>query len=1046
MFWTMDKLNARIAELSSYRYRDAVPISGFQCATDADGVPGHRPPDKMDEFTLQIGDRWQGRDLYLWLECTVQVPSAWDGRTIVGRFNFGTSGGGNNSGFESLAFVEGVPYQGVDSHHQEIFLSSEMAGRSIKLQFRLWSGLEGGGRPTVQEHVLHQAELTWLDEDTDDLYFTGKATLDTVRILPEESPDRVELLNVLDRAFRLLDWSMPGSDRFYASVQEARSELNQKLNEIERKSNPVTVNCIGHTHIDVAWLWRLKHTREKSARSFSTVLRLMERFPEYIFLQTQPQLYDYLKQDYPELYEQIRQRVAEGRWEVDGAMWLEADCNLSSGESLVRQILQGTRFFQQEFGQECKFLWLPDVFGYSWALPQILVKSGIHTFMTTKISWNQYNRMPHDTFIWRGMDGSEVLAHFITTPEPNNTGRWWYTYNGNITPGTVSGIWTAYRDKAVNRQLLLSYGYGDGGGGVNREMLEMRRRLEHMPGLPRVRTSRADEFFEQLHETFEHPDGYVHTWDGELYLEYHRGTYTSQAYNKRMNRKLELKYRETEWLALTDVLLHSDWTRYAQNVLNEGWKIILRNQFHDILPGSSIHEVYQDSREEYQQAWEMAEDMWYTAAQHMLSTSKDSYMVFNSASWGRMGRVVLPCIEKVSGVWVDSNGTVLAAQYSRDGWIVEAQFPTLGFTALRFMPAQETPAQETVISPFEVQPRRLVTPFYIVDWNELGQFVHLYDREAQREVFAEGKRGNVLQVFEDKPLRFDAWDIDLFYQEKMEEVQELQGFEVVENGPLQVVYRATWTYGDSSISQDIVFYAHSREIEFRTLIDWQQRQQLLKVAFPVAIRATQATYDIQFGNVKRPTHWNTSWDQARFETVAHQWVDLSEYGYGVSLLNDSKYGHDIKDNVMRMSLIKSAIHPDVEADQGEHQLTYALYPHVGDWLEGGTVTAAWEINNPLTFAVGTSVLPKFSLFHITGGHVMVDAVKKAEDEEAVVLRLHDYSGGCDRVSITSDLELASWQECDLRERWVGPLHIKEPFEFAVSSYEIKTFIIKLSSS
>ena len=290
----------------------------------------------------------------------------------------------------------------------------------------------------------------------------------------------------------------------------------------------------------------------------------MELYPDYVFLQSQPQLYEYIKSDYPEIYSQIKERVKEGRWEAEGGMWVEADCNITSGESLVRQLLYGTRFLRDEFGVSCKYLWLPDVFGYSWALPQILLKSGIKTFMT-KISWNQYNRMPHDTFWWRGMDGSEILTHFITTPTTG--GAWFYTYNGVITPQTVKGIWDTYRDKDLNKELLLSYGYGDGGGGVNREMLELRRRLNEMPGLPQVLTGRADESFDRLHQTVAETDQYVHTWDGELYLEYHRGTYTSQAYNKRMNRKLELLYRDTEWLSTLQSVFASTWDNYPQQDL-----------------------------------------------------------------------------------------------------------------------------------------------------------------------------------------------------------------------------------------------------------------------------------------------------------------------------------------------------------------------------------------------------------------------------------------------------------------------------------------------
>lgn len=313
-------------------------------------------------------------------------------------------------------FVNGAPYQGLDANHQEVFLDQSLTGTTAALRFRMWTGLNGYNPATTPiVYTIDRLELCWLDEQVDDLYFTAKAILQALKVLDENRSEYHSLVKMLDRAFLCLDWSRPGSEAFYESVQEAVDRLREQLQQ-EPKTHAVIVQCIGHTHIDVAWLWRLEHTREKAARSFSTVLRLMEQYPDYVFLQTQPQLYEYMQKDYPELYEQIRQRVAAGQWEAGGAMWLEADCNLSSGESLVRHILYGTRFLQKEFGVNCSYLWLPDVFGYSWSLPQILKKSGISTFMTTKISWNQYNRMPNDTFVWRGIDGSEIITHFITTP------------------------------------------------------------------------------------------------------------------------------------------------------------------------------------------------------------------------------------------------------------------------------------------------------------------------------------------------------------------------------------------------------------------------------------------------------------------------------------------------------------------------------------------------------------------------------------------------------------------------------------------------------
>ena len=1045
MFWTEEKLAARITELESFRYRETYLLEDWLALEDKEGANGIYPPGLAGGKTMQLGEHWTGRDVYLWLHKSVEVPAEWQGRRIAGRFDFGRTGGGNNSGFESLLFVDGRPYQGVDSNHQEVILEPSAAGRTLDLTFRLWSGLEGGGKPVPQEHRIKRAELAYLDEAADNLYYTGRAALGVCKQLTESQPEKQELLMALDRAFKLLDWSRPGSEAFYSSVGAANDLLEAQLAGMERE-HPVTVTAIGHTHIDVAWLWRLTHTREKAARSFSTVLQLMKQFPEYIFLQTQPQLYDYLKRDYPELYAQIAERVQEGRWEAGGAMWLEADCNLTSGESLVRQILYGTKFFREEFGAECKYLWLPDVFGYSWALPQILRKSGIDTFMTTKISWNQFNRMPHDTFKWRGIDGSEVLTHFITTPDEPDSGASYYTYNGVIEPFSVQGIWDQYRDKNLNRELLLSYGYGDGGGGVNREMLELRRRLDRLPGIPKLKTGRADEYFERLHETIKNTDQYVHTWDGELYLEYHRGTYTSQAYNKRMNRKLELLYREAEWL---QVLLAADigsFGHYPVQELLEGWKIILRNQFHDIIPGSSIREVYEDSRLEYEEAARLGAQAADDAAAGLISLSgpanETDYTVFNGAFFNRAGLLSLVSKDPHGKEWRDQGGQVLRSQRLSDEWLIE--IPAVPMMGTAIITSQAAASVDTA-TPFNWEDSRLTTPLYLLEWNTSGQLVRLYDRIANREVLAEGECGNVLQVFEDKPQKYDAWDIDLYYQEKKREITDLRSVELTEIGPLAAILQFTWHYMNSSIVQKIKVYAVSRRIDFETIVDWHEQHQLLKTAFPVAVRATEATYDIQFGNVKRPTHWNTSWDYARFESVGHQWADLSERGYGVSLLNDCKYGYDIKDHVMRLSLIKSATEPDWQADQGEHHFTYALLPHTGDWTAGQTVEEAWSLNNPLKAVQGayTAGAGK-SLIRTAAPGIAIDAVKLAEQGDGFIVRLHEYTGSRCTAALGSDYTLYSWQECDLMERPLADAELSQEIIHEFKPYEISTFLVKLT--
>ncbi|WP_319025165.1 alpha-mannosidase [Paraclostridium bifermentans] len=1039
MFYTIDKLRNRIHELDNYRYRDIIELEYFNTKLNGEKDIAPNIPNEYDGV-IKVGETWKGRDLYLWMQKVVDIPSNWEKKTVVGIFDFGETGAGNNSGFESLFYLNNKPYQGVDSNHKEVFLPKDINGTSIELIFRLWTGLEGGGIPREQEHRINRAQLAWLDEKVDDLFYNASVILETIGELDEYSPDKVHLTKILNNAFKLIDWSYPGNEDFYNSLHKASDYLNKEIDKIDKHS-VVNVTCIGHTHIDVAWLWRLKHTREKCARSFSTVLRLMERYPEYIFLQTQPQLYEYVKNDYPELYEAIKQKVKDGNWEVDGGMWLEADCNIPSGESLVRQILVGSRFIKEEFNKDVEYLWLPDVFGYSWALPQILKKSGIDMFMTTKISWNQYNRMPHDTFKWRGIDGSEILTHFITTPEPwSQPGSWFYTYNGRLTPKTVKGVWDAYTDKGITNDLLVSYGFGDGGGGVNREMLEYRKRLDKMPGLPNVKTGKASEYFRCLKEKVEKTEEYVHTWDGELYLEYHRGTYTSQAYTKMMNRKLELLYRETEWLSTVACLTNNDWSLYSNNEITKGWKTILRNQFHDIIPGSSITEVYEDAKQEYKEAEDIALDIQNKLEEIYINKDEHTWTIVNNSNWNRTESIDIKCDE--DGSFYDEDGNKLEHQRNKDEYTVEIKnIPALGYKRIIL---KVDDVQDDNNSVFEYCDGKISTTKYDIEWNEYGQLTSIYDKENKREVLAKGERGNILQMFEDKPMAHEAWDIDIFYQEKMREVKDLQSVELIEIGNLKAVIRFKYKYMNTTISQDMIVYANSNRIDFKTNVDWREKKQLLKVAFVVDIRSTMATYDVQFGNVKRPTHWNTSWDRARFESVAQQWVDLSERNYGVSLLNNCKYGHDIKDNVMRLTLLKSATHPDPVQDQGEQNFTYSLLPHSGDFIDGNTVKHAYELNQPLRAIKGMLKSEvKKQLFKFNDANILVDAIKKAEDEDMIIIRFHDYSGSRQNVSIDSDYEITGWMETNLMEKPIESLRNENSINIVVNPYEIKTLMIKM---
>ncbi len=1043
MLLTEEKIRSRLWELFGMRCRNKQHITELFVKDEVSGEVNPKLPKSEDMAeTMSIGQSWTGRDRYLWLQTTVTLPESWE--NPVGVFDFGTTGNGYNLGFESMLYVDGLPYQSVDTNHKEVFFRKEHQGRPLLLTFRLWSGLDGGGVPHDMTHTLSEAYVAELDNHTDNLYYLGDTMLRTVKVLKDDQLERHELLHALDLAIRLIDWTDKGSDRFYETVQQANLQLNKAVDRMEKHTR-ATVSCVGHTHIDTAWRWRLKHTAEKASRSFSTVLRYMEQYPEYIFLHTQPQQYAYIKENFPEIYEQIKARVAEGRWEIDGAMWVEPDCVLTSGEALTRQILVGRRFMLDEFGKEPEYLWLPDVFGYSYALPQILKKSGIHMFMTTKIAWNQYNRMPNDTFHWKGMDGSCVLAHFITTPCPGQDVEtdFYSNYNGEMFPDVIRGSWKLYREKHIHPETLICYGFGDGGGGVTREMLERRRHMARLPGLPQVKTSTAGDYFRRLQESVKNTDEPMATWDGEMYLEYHRGTYTSQAYVKKMNRRMEELYRRAEWLTAMAAVKGGDLAKAEQETLNKGWKMLLTHQFHDILPGSSMREVYDDAHDYYGIMENIAGHVVENSLYAFTQETENCLTVINELTHARSSLVRLADFDCASQMLLAPDGTEVPVQGE---YAMVENVPAMGSLCLRVKPRREAvqvASCGTVLQNGEEL--SIETDHYSVVINAAGQISRLCDRVNDCEVLEDGQRGNVLQFFEDKPLDYDAWDIDMYYWQKMQEVTDLVSREVVENGALRLVLRQTWHISKSTVTQDMILYKHSHRIDFKTHVDWQEAQKLLKVAFPVDIRTTYATYDIQYGNIRRANNSNSSWERAKFEVVGHRFADLSQHDYGVSLLNDCKYGYDVHQNVMRLTLLKAGIFPDPEADRGAHEFTYAIYPHAGDFVSGGTVQEASDLNQPLTAVPGCVKLPGESTVSITGVYAELDACKKSEDGKSLVIRFHEYAGGKGKACVKFGFPVKEVRVCDLMERPADKVEAisGNAVSIQIKPYEIISLTVKL---
>lgn len=997
-------------------------------------------------------DTWGGRETHACFAAKIVIPQEWAGEKVAVTLQTGATDIWNTDNPQFLVYINGEMICGHDMNHNEVILT-EHAKAGECFDYRLYAYSNSAGKD-----VFLFLDTAIVRTEVEELYYNSKVPFEIASLLKQDDMRRTEYFQLLNEMCNLLDLRHPGNDEFFASIKKANAFLKQNLysvNNVLAKSirdtdvaQQVVVHSIGHTHIDVAWKWRLRQTREKVVRSFATVLYEMEQFPEYKFMSSQPQLYQFVKEDAPELYEKIKQRIAEGRWETEGSMWLEADCNLSSGESLIRQILYGKRFFQEEFGTgDNQVLWLPDVFGYSAAMPQILQKSGIHYFMTTKIGWNEYNKIPYDTMLWKGIDGTEILTYFITTkdyitdPELYKKKTSETTYNGRQNPNQIMGTWQRYQNKDINKEVLTCFGHGDGGGGATIEMLEQSRRMEYgLPACPRVEQTFVADFFQQLEQRLEGKK--VPKWCGELYLEFHRGTYTSMARNKKYNRHCEFGNQDAESFVAFCCMENKQYA-YPRKDLKKAWELTLLNQFHDILPGSSIKEVYDDSKEQYEEVIALEEKM-IADALTALSGSADSssaepqyITVYNNTSFERNDAV------ESNGIFLVYDGEEqLPCQFTAEGttvWQPKA-VPAKGYRT--FTVKQENQSgkrQENAGSSFCAEKRTLETPFYSIQFNEAWEFVSLFDKRAERELMTGA--GNVLVAFEDRPKEYDCWNIDPYYVEKSWKIQEVENACVTENGAIRTVLRVTKRFGESKIVQDMVFYTKSPRIDFKTAIDWKESQILLKTAFPLDIMAQKATYEIQYGNVERPTHTNTSWDQAKFEVCAHKWADLAEAGYGAALLNDCKYGYDIHENVMRLTLLKSGIFPNPVADREHHEFTYSLYPHEGDFREGGVIKEAYLLNCPMyeRRTVNAPAALCKSYFYGLPENVVLETVKLAEENEDIILRLYESFGKRTRAELSVSTEIKEAWECDLLEQPEHKLDKKDDkLQLSLKPYEIKT--------
>jgi alpha-mannosidase len=1030
------RLEVRLAELHHWMVRVDLPLDSWTF----DGKP------------LELGAPWPEREgPHVLSHPEVEVPASWSlGETFLEL----------DVGGESLLRVRypdgSYDGFGIDPNHGRFPIKKPRFSAEAEAVARLPFG---AANPDPR---LRVARLVWFDPAVDRLHRRLRMVLEAARALDghEVVP---QLLAGAERAQARLSWPT-GTDTYLdrvgpgpqmrslwappreldphppplthserESVVLASEELRKDLERIRsRCPEQGAVALAGHAHIDLAWLWPMDETRRKVRRTFWTAVSLLDRHPEFRFAQSSAQFYAIVEEDDPDLFERIRERVAAGVWEPIGGMWVECDANMPSGESFVRQLLYAQRYFEDRFGSTHTVCWLPDCFGFSPGLPQLLLGAGIDSFLTIKLTWSETNRFPHDLFWWEGLDGSRVLAHMFDNPagvfrsgarvgtmelegpavmfaSGSLVGGYAATdfmggYNGDTGPISVLATWRNYRGKHASPQTLLSVGYGDGGGGPTEEMVLQSRELALLPALPKTHFTKVGEFFQASRRDVERSS--IPTWVGELYLELHRGTLTTQGRIKYLHRRAEHDLVAAEVVAAIDALLGGE----PSASLEEQWKVLLRNEFHDIIPGSSIREVNDVAEAELGGVCEAAGrniDDRLAALAGRLVPAGDETGVF----------VVNPHLSS-QPLRLEMDEEVPGSQPIDGGYVLAGPDEIAGLEARAILEPGDA-------GPVRVSENRLENDLVRVLLDDDGALSSVFDKRADREVLA--GRGNQLWVYVDKPRLFDAWDVDADYADDGREVGPAEVLEVRERGPHRGAIGITWRHRDSTIRQDVRLWSNSARIEFKTTLDWHDRRLLVKARFPLAVRSTRARFETAFGVVERPTHRNTSWDAARFEVAAHRFADLSEPGYGVSLLNDGRYGHHALGNELGISLLRSPVYPDPLADEGEQTFTYALVPHLGGWVEGGVLAEAQDLNRALlAMPISTTEDASWRPIRLDGLPVGLGTLKALEDGGGLVLRAYEPQGARGQIHASIAPGWSVDAELDLLERELGP----PDFEFA----------------
>ena len=956
--------------LEPARYRTAAPVTVTGWDTPGEPVPFAEAVTQA-YAPVEIGTRWGRPWGTTWLHVTGAVPAEW---RSGGALPPDTStelivdlGFSDGPGFqaEGLAYrPDGTIIKGVSPLNHYVPLDP---GVPVDLYIEAaanpdvahagfdrtpYGDLATAGRDPV--YTLRRLDIGLRDHAVWELLQDVFTLSGLMHALPERLPRRAELRQALSRMVDLVD-----PDDVAGTAAAGRAALAEALAQPAQASAHRIV-AVGHAHIDSAWLWPVRETVRKCARTFANVVALADADPSFRFACSSAQQYAWVKEHYPDLFARITEKIAAGQFLPVGGMWVESDTNMPGGEAMARQFVAGKRFFRENFGVETEEVWLPDSFGYSAALPQIVLAAGSKYFLTQKISWNQTNTMPHHTFAWEGIDGSRVLTHF---PPVN-------TYNSDLSGADLARAERNYTEHGKGTVSLVPFGWGDGGGGPTREMLAAAHRTASLEGSPAVRIDSPAAFFAEA--AAEYPD--LPVWSGELYLELHRATYTTQARTKQGNRRSEHLLREAElWAATAAVRTGAD---YPYDELEQLWQLVLLQQFHDILPGSSIAWVHSDAERNYAAIAQRAESVIMSAIGRLVGSGTRT-MIMNAAPHPRHGVAALAAGEAVAvtqTVKADRAGTDIVL----DNGVL-----------------------------------RVVI-------NASGQLRSLIDHASGREAIAPGEVGNRLQLHRDIPNMWDAWDVDEHYRRNVTEIDEVAAVELDAQDDRAVV-RVHRTFGSSTIEQQIILTAGAESVEIANDIDWHEQKKLLKLGFGFDVHADRSASETQFGHVYRPTHTNTSWDHARFEICAHRWIHVAEPGYGVAVSNDSTYGHDAgrttradqgTTTTVRLSLVRGPVYPDPEADQGRHTSRVTVRPGatIADAVEEG-----YRTNLPAREVRGAQDV--VALIQLSNPAIVVEAVKLAEDRSGdVVVRLYESLGGRAQGELTAGFVVSDVSFTDLLER------------------------------